>query len=199
MFVFYILHVLVSFYITSLWYIFHMILSRKIRLNWLECAKGLVPVIVVCNASSLTGPWPSYYHRDTRSVGRNSSWFQIAKFMGPTWVLSAPVGPHIGPMNIAIRDVLGDIWAIFTFCHHSTESLNTKANTQGLMHTVSTLLYFVMAQYLDSKVHGAHLGPTGPRWAPCWPHELCYLGTDRFSYPQDYASGTLYLDKCLGK
>ena len=24
--------------------------------------------------------------------------------------------------------------------------------------------------------HGVHLGPTGPRWAPCWPHELCYLG-----------------------
>ena len=24
--------------------------------------------------------------------------------------------------------------------------------------------------------HGAHLGPTGPRWAPCWPHKLCYLG-----------------------
>ena len=24
--------------------------------------------------------------------------------------------------------------------------------------------------------HGAHLGPTGPRWAPCWHHELCYLG-----------------------
>ena len=23
--------------------------------------------------------------------------------------------------------------------------------------------------------HGVHLGPTGPRWAPCWPHELCYL------------------------
>ena len=26
-----------------------------------------------------------------------------------------------------------------------------------------------------SKVHGAHLGPVGPRWAPCWPHEPCYL------------------------
>ena len=24
----------------------------------------------------------------------------------------------------------------------------------------------------------AHLGPTGPRWAPCWPHELFYLGRD---------------------
>ena len=25
--------------------------------------------------------------------------------VGPTWVLSAPGGPHVGPMNLAIRDV----------------------------------------------------------------------------------------------
>ena len=24
--------------------------------------------------------------------------------------------------------------------------------------------------------HGTHLGPVGPRWAPCWPHEACYQG-----------------------
>ena len=24
-------------------------------------------------------------------------------YMGPTWVLSAPAGPHVGPMNLAIR------------------------------------------------------------------------------------------------
>ena len=36
--------------------------------------------------------------------------------------------------------------------------------------------------YRDSKVHGAHLGPAGPRWARCWPHELCYLGN---SFPND--------------
>ena len=29
---------------------------------------------------------------------------QIAKYMGLTWVLSAPDGPHVGPMNLAIRD-----------------------------------------------------------------------------------------------
>ena len=29
---------------------------------------------------------------------------QIAKFMGPTWGLSAPCGPHVGPMNLVIRD-----------------------------------------------------------------------------------------------
>ena len=28
----------------------------------------------------------------------------------------------------------------------------------------------------DSKVHVAHLGPVGPRWAPCWSHEPCYQG-----------------------
>ena len=28
----------------------------------------------------------------------------------------------------------------------------------------------------SSAQHGAHLGPTEPRWAPCWPHEPCYLG-----------------------
>ena len=28
---------------------------------------------------------------------------QTAKFMGPTWVMSAPDGPHVGPMNLAIR------------------------------------------------------------------------------------------------
>ena len=24
--------------------------------------------------------------------------------------------------------------------------------------------------------YGAYLGPTGPRWAPCWPREPCYFG-----------------------
>ena len=26
--------------------------------------------------------------------------------MGPTWDLSAPDGPHVGPMNLAIRDIM---------------------------------------------------------------------------------------------
>ena len=40
---------------------------------------------------------------------------QIAKFMGPTnmgptWVLSAPDGPHIGPMNLIIRGSTEPCW-----------------------------------------------------------------------------------------
>ena len=30
--------------------------------------------------------------------------------------------------------------------------------------------------------HGAHLGPTGPRWAPGGPHEPCYLGYSSVHY-----------------
>ena len=35
----------------------------------------------------------------------------------------------------------------------------------------------------DSKVHGANVGhiwATGPRWAPCWPHQPCYLGGHKY-------------------
>ena len=31
--------------------------------------------------------------------------------------------------------------------------------------------------------HGAHLGTTGPRWAPCWLHEPCYLGMNHKHFP----------------
>ena len=34
--------------------------------------------------------------------------------------------------------------------------------------------------------HGAHLGPVGPRWSPCWPHEPCYQG--KFQYDMIYHS-----------
>ena len=41
------------------------------------------------------------------------------------------------------------------------------------------------SDFPDSKVHWANMRPTGPRWAPCWLHELCYLGAHAF------ASGTV--------
>ena len=35
-------------------------------------------------------------HPDSKTHGAN---------IGPTWVMSAPDGPHVGPMNLAIRTV----------------------------------------------------------------------------------------------
>ena len=31
-------------------------------------------------------------------------------------------------------------------------------------------------EQLSWGLHGAHLGPTGPTWAPCWPHEFLLSG-----------------------
>ena len=39
----------------------------------------------------------SYEYPDSEVQGAN---------MGPTWVLSAPDGPHVGPMNLAIRVIM---------------------------------------------------------------------------------------------
>ena len=43
----------------------------------------------------------------------------------------------------------------------------------------------------DNKVHGAHLGPVDPRWAPCWPHEFCYQGM-LFSTSLSFLNGYVY-------
>ena len=45
--------------------------------------------------------------KHTVAGDRRATLAQIARFMGPTWeptwVLSAPDGPHVGPMNLAVR------------------------------------------------------------------------------------------------
>ena len=41
-------------------------------------------------------------------------------------------------------------------------------------------------------------GPTGPRWAPCWPHELCYLGVvHREIAGENFCHISCYLDKLI--
>ena len=45
------------------------------------------------------------YIPDSKVLGAN---------MGPTWALSAPDGPHVGPMNLAIRD---DFVMLSLYCY----------------------------------------------------------------------------------
>ena len=53
-------------------------------------------------------------------------------------------------------------YCLSTFAWHSCAVRQTDAQT-------------LIARFMDQR--GAHLGSTGPRWAPCWPHELCYLSS----------------------
>ena len=38
--------------------------------------------------------------------------------MGPTWVLSSPGGPHVGPMNLAIWEIIRDITTAMKLITH---------------------------------------------------------------------------------
>ena len=62
---------------------------------------------------------------------------------------------------------ISDLWTTYIF---------NIASKQIQFHKVLKDDGNIPYVFPDSKVHGAHLGPTGPRWAPWWPHELCYLG-----------------------
>ena len=62
-------------------------------------------VSVPCNAMLDAAPMKTKHISDNKIHGAN---------VGPTWVLSAPDGPHVGPMNLAIRDILQHLNDMFT-------------------------------------------------------------------------------------
>ena len=86
--------------------------------------------------------------------------------IGPTWVLSAPDGPHVGPMVLAIRfisqiDILNTSLEIALMC-------GCHITLLVIRHRFSLSL---VARFLEPTWGPS--GPKGPKWAPCWPYELC--------------------------
>ena len=96
--------------------------------------------------------------------------------------------PHVGPMNLAIRDA-SHIPPSPLICPEEPKwnvqaSVNRPLNNCIIFFSSTIVILFSnifqqtpLIEGLRGQ-HGAHLGPTGPRWAPCWPHELCSLGCD---------------------
>ena len=58
-------------------------------------------------------------------------------------------------------------------------SLRKSGNSHEHVHPqcIPTYPQFSTSEDPDSKVYGTDMGPTGPRWAPCLPHEPCYMGS----------------------
>ena len=55
--------------------------------------------------------------------------FRVERFMGPTWGRQDPVGPHVGPMNVAI-------WvAIYENMHHPPQWMSGMFDTYTLHNT----------------------------------------------------------------
>ena len=85
-------------YICILYYISTLIWQRHVKLFLMKIKRPpyivnlMVANDLVMQAVRSQQPWCVY--QDSKVHGAN---------MGPTWVLSAPDGPHVGPMNLAIR------------------------------------------------------------------------------------------------
>ena len=115
--------------------------------------------------------------------------------MGPTWVLSAPDGPHVGPMNLAICDAVAILdfremsWYIAqNFLQNHWFKFNFKfewwPNRLYIVNNMPgdglVLLLHQQANWWpdswlairipDSKVHGANIGPSWGRQDPGGPH-----------------------------
>ena len=76
--------------------------------------------------------------------------------MGPTWVLSAPDGPHVDPMNLAIRGVplvqhkLSSLLEdnVRRGCLHLNQARNPQVNTslRFLSHHLETRMFCLSLQ-----------------------------------------------------
>ena len=56
--------------------------------------------------------------------------------MGPTWVLSAPDGPHIGPMNLAIRECMNGSHSSFLIQNENLNTENTLKRRWNTTHDI---------------------------------------------------------------
>ena len=81
-----------------------------------------------------------------------------------------------------------------------TQRWNTPGNWPGplvILDIFAQVISNPMQPRLQSSwgQHGAHLGPVGPRLAPCWPHEPCYQGGHHIG--NVYESTVRCLDICI--
>ena len=65
----------------------------------------------------------------------------------------------------------------YTHIWHVLLQLDCKMPVKHGCHSMDST-YTLTRTNPDSKVYGANMGPTGPRWAPCWAHDPFYLGNN---------------------
>ena len=78
--------------------------------------------------------------------------------MGPTWVLSAPDGPHVGPMNLAIRvyfDVSSNQLSVCRINHLSTETYGGNFKNVILQVILMIGPHWCLLQWLWTILHVA--------------------------------------------
>ena len=88
----------------------------------------------------------------------------LAKFMGanmgPTWVLSAQGGPHVGPINLAIRAVLKFMINSITYCLYFSIIYTLLQNALICFQKHATVLKLPVSKHEKSSWWGICLTDT---------------------------------------
>ena len=107
-------------------------------------------------------PWSSKNYPESKVHEAN---------MGPTWVLSAPDGPNVGPMNLAIRvvyitasqhgnafHITGLLWGE-SICHSWISLTNGKSSELWIIRSMSACTGCWMNSQIvdDSRHNDAHV------------------------------------------
>ena len=107
--------------------------------------------------------------------------------MGPTWVLSAPDGPHVGPMNVAIRGAnslinFSQAWwkgnwkAMVTSWYWKTFHIISHLKGESISHW---LIHIMKVQWWGPSIFSLLLMLTF-----CWTN-ISIAGDFRCHYPRD--------------
>ena len=104
--------------------------------------------------------------------------------MGPTWVLSAPDGPHVRPMNLVIREVsLICIFDEYKYRQQSNVGYNISTHMIATNYEISSMSIYIEVikwKHLCPFVRGI---PTGHRWIPLTKDSDTELGCFVWSAP----------------
>ena len=108
--------------------------------------------------------------------------------MGPTWGLSAPDGPHVGPMNLALRALLSIIWDVLLSSYGSLDCYT--AQTWCLQDFESDMIHHMsLADVIDCVIYQSKYvigGCLQVFWISCsalWTHVA--IGNSPFSKTTD--------------
>ena len=92
-----------------------------------------------------------------------------------------------------------NLWCYGWFMCHRHATLPIASFLQAASSAINSPLTCLPREQGSLGQHG---GPTEPRWAPCWPHELCYLGRDPDQVPTTDVAGDCWLcytEPCMVK
>ena len=97
--------------------------------------------------------------------------------MGPTWVLSAPDGPHVGPMNLTIRVsmIYLKVWNV----------METPYNTLIEWRQEGFKFHLILSPYSIFLLCGTHI------WGLCCQKQVSHAGTS--NYIPQFTVGCNYL------